>query len=341
LNFNNDTGVSNAFTSKMSLTNAGQLGIGTSTPSESLHAIGNIKGTGNLILEGGHHITTAATVLNSGAGQFNWRRIVGSNTAPYTDLMILADSNLSLCGSATVSTVNINSVNGIDFGYSIAGRDITAGKIGYSLFTSNTLDIVGAGTGPNVKNIKLWDNVTIPQNLTIGGTIINTQFSTISSLATSANTLSLNTSNYVYPQIATLNSSLNNNNLCKINKSVNSTATLYSTIKWANNLSTGNHFFIILSIDQNFSSDTLFGIRNTQLCISLSNASISDQKSASVWGSPSVFTTMSCVVSSSSPTTNTLTLASSTSWTPTGNICHQFGVSLISFPTDCGAITVS
>jgi hypothetical protein len=342
LNFNNDTGPSNAFTNKMVLTNAGQLGLGTTSPSEALHVIGNAKMSGNIMSESGHYGSVGATVLESGSSQFNFRKIVGSNSASYTDLAVMTDSNMAVYGALTAASININSIAGIDLGYSIAGRDVASGRIGYGLYTPNTLDIVGAGASANTRQIKLWDNVLVNQNLTVSGSINNVGFTNVSNLATAANTLSISTSNYVYPQIATLNSSIGNNNLVKGIKSTNSTGSINTTVKWANNTqSLGNHHYLILDVNQHFSNDSSFGIRNTQLCISMSNCSIADQRSANVWGAPPVFTTMSCVVSASNPATQTLTLTSSTSWTPTGSVCHQFVVSLLSAPNESGTVTIS
>jgi hypothetical protein len=155
LNFNNDTGPSNAFTNKMVLTNAGQLGLGTTSPSEALHVIGNAKMSGNIMSESGHYGSVGVMVLESGSSQFNFRKIVGSNSASFTDLASMSDSNLSVYGSVTTPTINISSTFGIDLGTSIVGRDFYVGRVGYNLITSNTLDIIGGGTAVNLRNIKL------------------------------------------------------------------------------------------------------------------------------------------------------------------------------------------
>lgn len=66
------------------------------------------------------------------------------------------------------SSVYVPSTNFIEFGIGVAGKDANAGKVGYQTFTSGSLDIVGAGSTAGSRNIKLWDNVTIPNNLTLG-----------------------------------------------------------------------------------------------------------------------------------------------------------------------------
>jgi len=337
LNFNND--ISGTLVNKMVLTNAGQLGIGTSLPTETIHAIGNIKGSGNLILEGGHHVSTGATVLDSGNGQFNWRHIVGSNSASYTELAVLADSNLSVYGSVTTPLINITSA--IDLGSSIVGRDSSAGHIGYNYISSNTLDIIGAGTAVNSRNIKLWDNVTIPGNITIAGNILNSQQSII-------NNLSMSTSNFVYPQIASLTNQVAsystyinaNPRVCKSMTSTGPTP-INTVIKWANNTQSGNHFFLIVDLTQQYSSDTMFGIKNTSLCLNMSNCSIADQRSAQVFGNSAVFTTMNCAITASNPALQTLTLTSTTSWSPSGTVNQQMAVSVICSPSESGLITIS
>jgi hypothetical protein len=53
--------------------------------------------------------------------------------------------------------VKIDGTNTMEFGAGIAGKEVSAGKIGYQAFgTFDALDIVGAGTGANRK-IKFWN----------------------------------------------------------------------------------------------------------------------------------------------------------------------------------------
>lgn len=69
-------------------------------------------------------------------------------------------------GPQTVSGANV-----VEFGFGVAGKEGNAGKLGYQAFTSGALDIVGAGTAMNSRKIKLWDNVELPGNLTLGGNL--------------------------------------------------------------------------------------------------------------------------------------------------------------------------
>jgi hypothetical protein len=65
--------------------------------------------------------------------------------------------------------VGITASNVLEFGQGVAGKEVNAGKIGYGTFTTGTLDILGAGTAANSRNVKIWDNVTIPGTLGVSG----------------------------------------------------------------------------------------------------------------------------------------------------------------------------
>lgn len=45
---------------------------------------------------------------------------------------------------------------GIELGYGVAGKETNAGRIGYALFTTNALDIVGGGTLSSNRVIRFW-----------------------------------------------------------------------------------------------------------------------------------------------------------------------------------------
>jgi hypothetical protein len=47
--------------------------------------------------------------------------------------------------------------NVVEFGLGVAGKEMNAGKIGYQTFTPGALDIVGAGTNGNNRQIKFWN----------------------------------------------------------------------------------------------------------------------------------------------------------------------------------------
>jgi len=52
--------------------------------------------------------------------------------------------------------VGILGANVIEFGRGISGKELNAGKIGYNTFSSDSLDIVGAGTNASNRKIKLY-----------------------------------------------------------------------------------------------------------------------------------------------------------------------------------------
>jgi hypothetical protein len=69
---------------------------------------------------------------------------------------LLAGGN-SFTGNQTIQgAVGITSNNTLQLGAGLAGQEISAGKIGYETFTSDSLDIVGAGTNVPARKIKFW-----------------------------------------------------------------------------------------------------------------------------------------------------------------------------------------
>jgi hypothetical protein len=115
---------------------------------------------------------TGATTLSSTLG-------VSGNTTIGGTLGVSGNTTiggtLGVTGATTVSnTLNVTDNNVINIGSNVVGKESNAGKIGYGTFTSNTLDIIGAGTAALSRNIKLWDNVAIPGTLSVVGAQTNT-----------------------------------------------------------------------------------------------------------------------------------------------------------------------
>jgi len=77
--------------------------------------------------------------------------------------------------------LGINGNNNLEFGRGVAGKQVSAGRIGYQSFSSG-LDIVGAGTSGSNREIKLWSEgglfITGPifaeSSMSVGGTITQT-----------------------------------------------------------------------------------------------------------------------------------------------------------------------
>jgi len=63
---------------------------------------------------------------------------------------------LEVSGNIRTSGLRIISNGSIDLGFGIDGKEPNAGRIGYGLFTANTVDIVGGGTAFNNRSIKFW-----------------------------------------------------------------------------------------------------------------------------------------------------------------------------------------
>jgi hypothetical protein len=60
-------------------------------------------------------------------------------------------------GIASIVANNTNIINNtLEFGMGKPGKEQNAGKIGYEVFTSDSLDIVGAGTSGSNRKIKFW-----------------------------------------------------------------------------------------------------------------------------------------------------------------------------------------
>ena len=125
-------------------------------------------------------VTDVSGKLDKSGGTMTGSLSLGSNSltcgalscTSETDTGILNCSGLVTASGGIVcnnSGMNVTGSNVIQLGSDVVGKDGAAGKIGYQSFTSNALDMVGAGTAPGSRNIKLWDNVIIPGTLNVGG----------------------------------------------------------------------------------------------------------------------------------------------------------------------------
>lgn len=114
---------------------AGAIGINlVGAPSAELEVGGTMKSTGLAV--GGAATVTGSLTVN------------GSSTV---------NGPSTLNGASAVSgTLSVNGNNALQLGAGIAGRQTDAGKIGYALFTQNTLDIIGAGTSAGSRAVKIW-----------------------------------------------------------------------------------------------------------------------------------------------------------------------------------------
>ena len=64
-----------------------------------------------------------------------------------------------------------------EYGQGVKGKQTDAGKMGYNAFSQDALDIVGAGSTVGNRLVRMYDNVTIGGNLTLGQVCLNKQCS--------------------------------------------------------------------------------------------------------------------------------------------------------------------
>jgi hypothetical protein len=68
----------------------------------------------------------------------------------------IPQDRLEVSGNIRTNGLRIVSNGSIDLGFGIEGKEPNAGRIGYGLFTPNTVDIVGGGTAFSNRSIKFW-----------------------------------------------------------------------------------------------------------------------------------------------------------------------------------------
>jgi len=64
-------------------------------------------------------------------------------------------NSLAVAG-AIAGPIKINGSNTLEFGAGINGKEVSAGKIGYQVWTTDAVDVVGAGTEITNRKIKFW-----------------------------------------------------------------------------------------------------------------------------------------------------------------------------------------
>ena len=166
---------------------SGGVGIGVANPSAALHLNGGMKLNGlNTIEFGagvagkelsagkiGYQVFTADALDIIGAGTTAANRRVkfwadggatftgGADfnapiTAPSATIPTLG-GNVAINGTLTsINGVKVNGANILEFGAGVAGKEPSAGKMGYEVFGPGALDIVGAGTSPANRQIRFW-----------------------------------------------------------------------------------------------------------------------------------------------------------------------------------------
>ncbi len=136
--------------------NTGNVGIGISNPLAKLHVAGNVKVDGANTLEFGSGIAKEGNAGKIGYqtfGSFNALDIVGAGTLGSNRKITFWNEG----GAEFRGGVKIILANTLEFGAGVAGKEGSAGKIGYQTFTAGALDIVGAGTTGLNRKIKFWN----------------------------------------------------------------------------------------------------------------------------------------------------------------------------------------
>ncbi len=174
----------------------GSVGIGTTTPTEKLEVRNALRSTLK-IRSGGFNDTTQLIFSNTNASnqgtEFSIKSIreeglyfsslsdFGPNNTA-NSLVVLPNGNVGTgilpTGKLHVNgSMKIEGLNLMEFGAGIAGKEASAGKIGYNAFGTNALAIVGAGTTAANRRVYVFGEggttfsgpATITGNTNIGG----------------------------------------------------------------------------------------------------------------------------------------------------------------------------
>ena len=78
------------------------------------------------------------------------------------------------------SGVSIRTSGILEFGYGVVGKEVSAGKMGYGVFTTDVLDIVGAGNSAGSRTVKIWEHLVVGTSITTGVLNANTGITTAS-----------------------------------------------------------------------------------------------------------------------------------------------------------------
>ena len=138
--------------------NTGNAGIGTSNPQAKLHVAGNVKVDGTSTIEFGAGVAgkevSAGKIGYQSFGTNDALDIVGAGTLGSNRKITFWNEG----GAEFRGKVKVNGASTIEFGAGIAGKEVSAGKIGYAAFgTNDALDIVGAGTLGSNRKITFWN----------------------------------------------------------------------------------------------------------------------------------------------------------------------------------------
>jgi hypothetical protein len=122
----------------------------------SSDATGNASWINPQIIPSNYWTLSGANVYNNNTGNVG----IGTSTPQYRFQVLgktyLSDSLLVQSGFLLSADQQITNSNFLEFGKGIT-KQINAGKIGYQTFTTDALDIMGAGTTSTNRKIKFWN----------------------------------------------------------------------------------------------------------------------------------------------------------------------------------------
>lgn len=233
----------------MSITATG-IGIFNSNPTYILDVNGNTRLNNAFIGDVGWGSSLAGFAHQNCISQTNYALLQQSTGQTYLNCATSRTINFRVNNQDTMimnnNTLGIQGANVIEFGQGVAGKEGNAGKVGYGTFTTNTLDIIGAGT--TTRNIKLWDNVTIADKLTItgltefgtGGIKVSSGGTTIKNMIGGSVEIGTDNDNYGFTDVTlTLGGASANYSVFPSVQQAGSSADSF-TIKWHNVSSSGS-----------------------------------------------------------------------------------------------------
>jgi len=234
----------------LTIRNGGNVGIGTSNPAYRLDVSGNTRLNNTFIGDVGWGASFAGFAHSNCISQTNYALLQQSTGQTYLNCATSRTINFRVNNQDTMimnnNTLGILGANVIEFGQGVSGKEGNAGKIGYQTFTTGALDILGAGT--STRNIKLWDNVTIADKLTItgltefgtGGVKVGSGGSTIKTIIGGSVEIGTDNDNYAFADVTlTLGGASANYSVFPSVQQAGSSADSF-TIKWHNTSSSGS-----------------------------------------------------------------------------------------------------